>query len=303
MTTLTLDEALRGVLPPLITPLHDDQGLDEEGFRRQLRRCLDAGCTGVFVNGSSGEGPWLTRAQRRRAVELAVEEGTVVLAGVMLPGTSMTLEAAADAERAGADAVVVAAPYYFGAGEGAIVRHVEAVAAAVSVPVILYNIPQCTHNPLTAAVVAELAPNPRVVGIKDSSGDMALLESHLAHREPHSFRVLQGAEQAMGESLRLGADGLVPGSGNVDPAVFVRLLRAVREGDQVAAQSAERAIGDLTRIYSIAPSFVGAMKAAVSLLGVCSRTTAAPLPPATDEQTEQIAGVLQEVGLAAPTVR
>lgn len=71
----------------------------------------------------------------------------------------------------------------------------------------------------------------------------------------------------------------------------------------MAAQSAERAIGDLTRIYSIAPSFVGAMKAAVSLLGVCSRTTAAPLPPATDEQTEQIAGVLQEVGLAAPTVR
>lgn len=232
MTTLTLDEALRGVLPPLITPLHDDQGLDEEGFRRQLRRCLDAGCTGVFVNGSSGEGPWLTRAQRRRAVELAVEEGTVVLAGVMLPGTSMTLEAAADAERAGADAVVVAAPYYFGAGEGAIVRHVEAVAAAVSVPVILYNIPQCTHNPLTAAVVAELAPNPRVVGIKDSSGDMALLESHLAHRERHSFRVLQGAEQAMGRACDWvrtdwcqAAETWIPLSSSVCCGRFVRATR------------------------------------------------------------------------------
>lgn len=302
MATLTLDQALRGVLPPLITPLHDDQTLDEAAFRRQLRRCLDAGCTGVFVNGSSGEGPWLTSEQRRRAVELAVGEGTVVLAGVMLPGTSMTLEAAADAERARAHAVVVAAPYYFAAGESTIVRHIESVAAAVSVPVILYNIPQCTHNPLTAAVVAELAANPRVVGIKDSSGDMALFTSHLALRERHGFRVLQGAEQAMGESLRLGADGLVPGLGNVAPDVFVRLVRAVRDGDQAAARSAEQTIQELQRIYSIAPTFA-AMKAAVSVLGDCPRTTAAPLAPATDEQTEEIAGVLRHAGLSPSTVR
>lgn len=302
MPTLTLDQALRGVLPPLITPLRDDQVLDEEAFRRQLRRCLDAGCTGVFVNGSSGEGPWLTSAQRRRAVELAVGEGTVVLAGVMLPGTSMTLEAAADAERAGADAVVVAAPYYFGTGESTIVRHIEAVVAAVSVPVILYNIPQCTHNPLTPAVVGELAANPRVVGIKDSSGDMALFKSHLALRDRHAFRVLQGAEQAMGESLRDGADGLVPGLGNVAPEVFVSLVRAVREGDGATAASAERTIQDLQRIYSIAPTFA-AMKAAVAAFGVCSRTTAAPLVPATDEQAEQIAGVLRDAGVSASAVR
>ncbi len=302
MPTLTLDQALRGVLPPLITPLTDDQGLDEAAFQRQLRRCLDAGCTGVFVNGSSGEGPWLTSAQRRRAVELAVAEGTIVLAGVMLPGTSMTLEAAADAERAGADAIVVAAPYYFGAGDSTIVRHIETVAAAAGVPLILYNIPQCTHNPLTPAVVAELAANPRVVGIKDSSGDMALFKSHLALRERHDFRVLQGAEEAMGESLRLGADGLVPGTGNVAPEVFVRLVRAVREGDQATATSAEQMIHELTRIYAIAPSFAAAMKAAVSVLGVCSSTTAAPLLPATEEQTEQVAAVLREVGLSASAV-
>lgn len=299
MPKLTLDQALRGVLPPLITPLHEDQSLDQDGFRRQLRRCLDAGCTGVFVNGSSGEAPWLTAAQRRRAVELAVGEGTVVLAGAIQPGTSMTVETALDAERAGADAVVVAAPYYFDAGERAIVRHVEAVVAAVGVPVILYNIPQCTHNPLTADVVAELAADPRVVGIKDSSGDGDLFKSHLGLRDRHGFRVLQGAEQAMGDSLRLGADGLVPGLGNVAPEVFVDLVRAVREGDGDAARRAEQTIRQLLEIYSLAPTFA-AMKAATSAFGVCGRTTAAPLDPATDAETEAIAATLRSAGLALP---
>lgn len=302
MPATTLDQALRGVLPPLVTPLHQDGSLDEEGFLRLLHRCLDAGCTGVFVNGSTGEGPWLTARQRRRAVELAASTGTVVLAGVMQPGTSMTLEAAADAEAAGADAVVVAAPYYFAAGDDAIRRHVEAVAVAVRVPVILYNIPQLTHNPLSSAVVEGLAADPRVIGIKDSSGDMDLFRSHLGVRERHPFRVLQGAETVMGESLRLGADGLVPGLANVSPEVFVGLVRAVREDDAEGARAAERRLEQLRRIYSMAPGFA-AMKAACSVLGVCSRMTAAPMAPATDEQTEQIAGVLRAAELEAPAAR
>lgn len=301
MPTTKLDQALRGVLPPLITPVHEDGSLDEDGFLRHLRRCLDAGCSGVFVNGSSSEGPWLTSAQRRRGVELAVGTGTVVLAGVMLPGTAMTIEAARDAESAGGDALVVAAPYYFASAEDMIIRHVEAVASAVSIPVILYNIPQCTHNLLTAGVVGHLAVDPRVVGIKDSSGDMDLFRSHLALRE-HGFRVMQGAEQEMGDSLRIGADGLVPGLGNVAPEVFVRLVRAVREGDAEAAQVAEQAIQVLLRIYTIAPSFA-AMKAAASTFGVCGRTTVFPLDPATDEQTQQIAEVLLSAGVRPSAVR
>lgn len=302
MPAMTLDQALVGVIPPLVTPLLEDGSLDEEGFLRVVHRSLDAGCTGVFVNGSTGEGPWLTAAQRRRAVELAAAAGTVVLAGVMLPGTSMTLEAAADAEAAGADAVVVAAPYYFAAAEDAIVRHVQAVAAAVRIPVILYNIPQLTHNPMSGAVVERLAADPRVIGIKDSSGDMDLFRSHLGVRERHPFRVLQGAERVMGESLRLGADGLVPGSCNVFPDLFVGLRRAVREGDGEAAQAAEERIRRLVGIYSVAPGFA-ALKAACSVLGVCSRMTAAPLAPATDEQTEQIAGVLRAAGLEEQAAR
>lgn len=298
----TLDYALGGVLPPLITPLNEDGSLDEEGFSRQLRRCLDAGCTGVFVNSSTGEGPWLTAAQRRHAVELAVAAGTVVLAGVMLPGTAMTLEGAVDAERAGADAIVVAAPYYFKVDEDTIVRHVEAVAAAATVPVILYNIPQCTHALMTAPVVEQLAANPRVVGIKDSTGDMDLFRSHLALRERHSFRVMQGAEAVMGQSLRLGADGLVPGLANVIPEVFVDLVRAVRTGDDESAATAERTIGDLQPVHSVAPGST-AIKAACSAFGVCLRTMAFPMAPATDEQSERIATLFRDHGYEGALTR
>ncbi|MFZ0215619.1 MAG: dihydrodipicolinate synthase family protein [Candidatus Dormiibacterota bacterium] len=294
-----LDRALQGVIPPLITPLTAGGGLDEEALVRHAQHCLDAGCTGVFLSGSSGEGPWLTAAQRRRIVEAVAARGTLVLAGTMLPGTSMTREAALEAEAAGAAAIVVSAPYYFGADEDTIVRHVEAVVEAVTVPALLYNIPQLTHNPMTAGVVARLAADPRIVGIKDSSGDRALFASHLEIREQHPFRVLQGAEERMGDSLRAGADGLVPGLANVAPELFVALQQAVIAGDGAAAD-AEQTISRLRGIYDIAPTFA-AMKAACEVLGVCGRTPAAPLAPATEPQVERIAQLLTGVGLMAAT--
>lgn len=299
--TERLDSALQGVIPPVVTPLQPDGSLDETSFVRQVRRCLDAGCTGVFVAGSSGEGPWLTVEQRRRVVELAVGTGTVVLAGVMLPGTAMTREAALAAESAGADAIVVSAPYYFGVDEDTIARHVEAVAAAVHVPTVLYNIPQTTHNPMTAAVVERLAANPAVIGIKDSSGDLELFAAHLRLHERYSFRVLQGAERVMGQSLRMGADGLVPGLGNVAPQLFVRLIEAVRQGQDEVTAAIEGQIRELSSIFSIAPTFA-AMKAACEVLGACPRTTAAPLAPATDEQVSGIAGVLRSLDLEVAAV-
>ena len=301
MPKLTLDQALCGVLPPVVTPLNDDQTLDEAGLVRQLRRCSDAGCTGAFVNGSTGEGPWLSAAQRRRVVELSVQAGTVTLAGTMLPGTAMTVEAAIDAERAGADAVVVAAPYYFSAGEDAFVRHVHAVASAVKVPVILYNIPACTYNPLTAVAVSRLAVDSRVVGIKDSSGDVDLFKAHLELRKSHSFRVMQGAQQALGESVRMGADGLVPAIANLVPEWCVALVRAVRDGDEKAGQRAEEAItGLLQGMRSVGVGGAAGLKVALSLLGVCSRTAAAPANPATDLEIHRIGEVLRSAASSLP---
>ncbi|MGH7920429.1 MAG: dihydrodipicolinate synthase family protein [Candidatus Dormibacteraceae bacterium] len=293
---MTLDEALQGVIPPLITPLTEDGRLDEPGFLRQARRCLDAGCTGLFTSGSTGEGPWLDAAQRRRVVELAVGTGATTLAGVMLPGTRDTIGAALQAQEAGAQAVAVAAPYYFESGEAAIVRHVTAVADSIQVPIVLYNIPQMTHNPFTTGVVRALAEHPRVVGIKDSSGDRDLFRSYLTFAGDHGLRVLQGDESWMGDSLRAGADGLIPGTANVAPGVFVALRRAVAAGDRSAADRAEEAVAALMSLPAGTP-YVAAVKSACATLDVCGPTPAAPGQVATEEQATRIGAVLSRLSL------
>ena len=164
---------LAGVIPPLITPLARAGHVDSTAIGALARSVLEGGCSGLFVAGGCGQGPWLTAAQRGEAVRAVVgaAAGAVpVLAGVMLPASGPTCEAARQAEAEGADAVVVATPYYFGTDGDDQRRHVEAVLGAVDLPVLLYNIPQCTGYVWLPQTVAALAREPRVLGVKDSSG-------------------------------------------------------------------------------------------------------------------------------------
>src|SRR5207237_1251284 len=130
--------------------------VDRAGMGRLVEHLLGAGCSGLFVSGGCGEGPWLTGAQRAGVVGAAVAASAgraPVLAGIMLPGTAPAIEAARQVADAGADALVVTSPYYFGADADAQRRHVGAILSAVERPVLLYNIPQCTHQPFAPATV------------------------------------------------------------------------------------------------------------------------------------------------------
>ena len=170
----------------------------------------------------------------------------------MLPGTAPARDAALQAADAGADALVVGSPYYFGVDAASQQRHVEAILSATPLPVLLYNIPQCTHTPLAREAVQALAAEPRILGIKDSWGDLPYFQSLLTLKLARpTFRVLQGHEHAAMASLLLGADGLIPGLGNVAPRVMVDLVQAARAGD-VADLSARctAEIFDLTGMYT-----------------------------------------------------
>ena len=172
--TWTWDAALTGVIPPLISPLDDRGEPDEAAMGALIEHVVAGGCRGVFVLGGCGEGAWLTARQRAgvvRGVARAAAGRIPVLAGVMLPATGPAVEAARQAADEGADAVVVGSPYYFDVDAAAQRRHVEAVLGAVSLPVLLYNIPQCTHHRLSAETIAALAREARVLGMKDSAGD------------------------------------------------------------------------------------------------------------------------------------
>jgi 4-hydroxy-tetrahydrodipicolinate synthase len=291
------DDALRGVIPPMISPLTTSGQVDTDAVGRVADYILDGGCSGLFVLGGVGEGAWLSTAQRGGIVEATVRATAgraPVLVGVMLPGTAPARAAALQAADAGADALVVGSPYYFGVDAASQQRHVEAILAATSLPVLLYNIPQCTHQPLLRETVEALVAEPRILGVKDSWGDMPYFQSLLTlkQRRP-SFRVLQGHEHAAMASLLLGADGLIPGLGNVAPRVLVSLVRAARAGDVATCQRLHNQIFELTGMYTQKHGLAG-LYAACALLGLAPNVPAEPWVAVGNADLPAIAAILRQ---------
>ena len=274
--------ALAGVVPPVLSPLTADGQVDDGALGGLCEHILAGGGTGLFVLGGCGEGAWLTPEQRSAVVRGAARAAAgraPVLAGVMLPATGPAVEAARRARDDGADALVAGSPYYFAVDEDAQRRHVERLLVEVDLPILLYNIPPATHHTLSPALVATLAEERRVIGIKDSAGDLDAFAQFVAvkGRRP-DFRVLQGHERAMTQSLQLGGDGLVPGLGNVVPGVFAALIRAVRDGDTTAWTRLQRQIDDLGTLH-LQGHWLPALKAACAAVGGISWESAYPSPP------------------------
>ena len=287
---------LAGVIPPLITPLDSAGQVDAAAATALVNYTLGTGCSGLFVAGGCGLGPWLTTSQRG-AVVRAVVNGAAgrapVLAGVMMPATAPACEAALQAEAEGAHAVVVATPYYFAADSGDQRRHVEAILAAVNLPVLLYNIPQCTHQVWSPQTVTALAREPRVLGIKDSSGDIASFQNLLAlKRERPDFRVLQGDERVMAACMLLGGDGVIAGLANVAPRLFVDLVQAGKRSDALACRQLQVRISDLWTLFAQGPS-LQALYAACAALGLGSGRPADPWVAPSAEQQRAMLTVLQ----------
>jgi len=291
------DDALRGVIPPMISPLTTSRQVDAEAVDRVVDYILAGGCSGLFVLGGVGEGAWLSTAQRGGIVEATVRATAgraPVLVGLMLPGTAPAREAALQAADAGADALVVGSPYYFAVDAASQQRHVEAILSATTLPVLLYNIPQCTHAPLAREAVEALSTEPRILGVKDSWGDLPYFQSLLTlkQRRP-SFRVLQGHEHAAMASLLLGADGLIPGLGNVAPRVLVSLVRAARAGDIATCQRLHGEIFELTGMYTNKAGLAG-LYAACALLGLARNVPAEPWVAVGDADLPAIEAILRQ---------
>ena len=289
------DAALCGVVPPMISPLNETGESDGDAITALVGHILDGGCSGLFVLGGCGEGAWLTSAQRASVVRGAIRAaaGRVpVLVGVMLPATGLAMDAARQAADEGADALVVGSPYYMGVDAATQQRHVEAILGAVSLPILLYNIPQATHNPLAPATALRLAQDSRILGIKDSAGDFEAFQGFLAIKKHRAaFRVLQGNEHFASSSLLLGGDGLVPGMANFAPALFVTLHRAATKADAAACAKLQEQITDLCTLHTHG-HWLPALKAACAMLGLGNGVPSPPLLPATDEQRRAIEAIL-----------
>ncbi len=232
MKLAPLPGPLRGIIPPLITPLLEQDRLDHEGLERLIERTLAAGVHGLFMLGSTGEGPSLSARLRREVIERTCGQvaGRVpVLVGITDASFTDAVAMAEHAAGAGASAVVHAGPYYFPISQLELTTTIETLSERVPVPLFLYNMPSHTKVHFELDTVRRLLHAPNVAGIKDSSGQLVYFKKlvQLASARP-GFAVLIGPEELLAEAIFMGAHGGVTGGANVDPALFVALYEAAR---------------------------------------------------------------------------
>ncbi|MEU1010532.1 dihydrodipicolinate synthase family protein [Streptomyces sp. NPDC005890] len=301
---------LTGVVPPVCTPLTPEREVDEPSLLRLVDFLVEAGVHGLFLLGSTSEAAFLTDAQRRRvvaAVTAHVGGRLPVLAGAIDMTTPRVLDHVAAVTAAGAQAVVVTAPFYARTHPSEIVHHYRRIVAASPVPVIAYDIPVAVHTKLPADVVLGLAGDGVLAGLKDSSGDLAAFREVVAGARAHpGFSVLTGSELITDAALMLGADGAVPGLANVDPHGYVRLYRLCRAGDLEGARAEQErlcalfgmvGVGDPARMGGSSAA-LGAFKAALHLRGIIDcPVTAEPQVPLSGAEIEQVGKFLAAAGL------
>lgn len=299
-----------GVIPPVCTPLTPERDLDVASLERLCGLFLDSGVAGLFVGGSTGEAAYLTDEMRGRVLQAVVgfAGGQVpVFAGVIDMTTARVVQQARAAEKSGTDGLVATAPFYAPTHAAEIALHFRTLRSAVDLPLLAYDIPSAVHVKLPAELVAELAGDGTLAGLKDSSGDInAFRDVRQLVLDP-SFKAFTGSEVIADLALLVGGDGIVPGLGNVDPAGFVRLYDAARRGDWSAAVAEQERlrrlfamirVGDPRRMgfYS---SAVGAFKAALVHRGILTHpTTSLPMIPLDDDEFAKVRTFLDEAGLA-----
>lgn len=299
---MSLPARLGGVIPPVCTPLTPDGEVDTGSLIRLVDHLRDAGVDGLFVLGSTSEAAFLTDRQRQTVITTVATHlagALPLLVGAIDMTTPRVLEHARAALAAGADAIVATAPFYARTGPAETERHYRLLAERTGAPVLAYDLPSAVHTKLTPDLVLRLAADGVLAGLKDSSPDQAGLRTVItAARVLPGFTVFTGSESLVDTALLMGADGVVPGLGNVDPHGYVRLARLCAAGDWQSARSEQERLLHLFAMVQGRPSGIGAFKAALRLRGVIDyATTAEPQPPLSDADVEAVAKHLATAGL------
>ncbi|MBX4954930.1 dihydrodipicolinate synthase family protein [Rhizobium lentis] len=299
----------KGVVPPVITPLNTDYTVDYPSYTRVLENLIEAGCHGLFVLGSTSEVIFHDEKTRQQIIEHSAKviNGRVpLIVGVIDPTTDRVINHARTAKSAGADAVVVTAPFYTVTSQGEILDHFRYIRDAVDVPLIAYDIPVCVHVKLQRQTSVALAKEGTIIGIKDSSGDDGNFRYVLLDlADNKDVFLMTGSEIVVDTALQMGAHGVVPGIANVDPHGYVRLWNAAQRGDWVAARKEQERLCRLFEIVWVAAgrvsggaSGIGAFKAAMKRLGIID-TALMPRPRAmlNEAETARIDEILRATSL------
>jgi len=287
----------------MLTPLRDRDTLDEPGLERLIEHVLAGGVSGLFVLGTTGEGPSLSYRLRREVIQHTcrlVKSRVPVLVSITDTAFVESVAVARAAADAGADALVLAPPYYMPEGQPELREYVGHLLPELPLPLFLYNMPPLTKVPLELDTVRWALDQPGIVGMKDSSGDMIYFNRVLGllPQRP-SWTILVGPEQLLAEAVLMGGHGGVNGGGNVFPRLYVELCNAALHADLHRARTLQRLVQDVVdRLYTVGrhhSAVIKGIKCAASCLGLCSDFMAEPFHRFRAVERDQVRQAVEEL--------
>lgn len=286
---------IKGIIPPIITPMYEDETVNLEELRNQVERLIANGVHGIFCFGTNGEGYILNMEEKCRVLRAVIDQvgGRVpVYAGTGCISTSETILQSQMAMAEGADVLSIITPSFAAASQEELYAHYATIAKAVDMPIILYNIPARTGNALAPETVSRLAKIDNIVGAKDSSGNWDNLSAYIELTKGENFSVLSGNDSLILKTLMNGGTGGIAGCANVYPHTLASIYNSWASGDIETAQKCQDAIAPLRGCFRYGnPNTV--IKTAVSLLGYAVGKCRAPFNQLPEEGIRALKAVLE----------
>ena len=279
---------LTGLIPPMVTPLNAKRRLDKKGTKNMVNHLLKGGVDGIFLLGTTGEGPHLSYAIREELVKTVcrlVKGRVPVLVGITETDMDDAVAFAARCKAYGASAVVAAPPYYFKLTQAECIAWFTEMADRLPLPLVVYDMPAHTDTVIEPATIAKLAAHPNLLAMKDSSSVIALFNKFRVALEPYveKFSLFMGPDEAMGEAVLLGADGGVCTGANLWPAQFKAMYLAAKAGDVEKVRRLQRfTTMSSYLLYGLGQGQIGflkGVKCALAEMGLVQNVLAAPFTP------------------------
>ena len=294
-----MKQKIYGVVPPIATPVDEEERVDEKALRTLIDHCMEKGLHAIFVCGTNGECMSLTQKERNRAIRITLDHvaGRVpVLAGCIDASTRRVIDNVKAFEQMGGLTAVITSDFYSRHSSPAeVIRHVEAVAKNTEADLFVYNIPPFTGNTIPASSVFEMAAFDHVVGYKDTGGNFAEFLRCLDHFRGTDFMLFQGMTSLAGVSILMGADGFIPNIAPVAPELCLKVYEYAVARDIEKLKVYSQLLMEAQDSFSSARYGIAACKTAYSALGFMDKRMCLPSEPVAPEEEAKILAALRAV--------